>query len=184
MSVWVIYVGGLVPYIPETLFIIGDTRKMITARLLHLISKRKSFPLACLPWSITEFSHAIAPQVPEALCGGSKSPSTVLKSVPKSNVCTIPNFLPPQYCRAWSSESSCNSRLLSFPPLLPYTLIPTPFPSFARNSLGLRAGVLVLVLALQLTSSVTSGLLFQDSGPHCSKEWNEEVQIDIGLYFL
>ena len=47
MSVWVIYVEGLVPYVPETLFIIGDIRKMITAQLLHSISKRKSFPLAC-----------------------------------------------------------------------------------------------------------------------------------------
>ena len=169
MSVWVIYVEGLVPYLPETPFIIGDIRKMITAWLFHSTSKRKSFPLACSSWSITEFSQVMAPQVPEALRGGSKSPSSVLKSVPMSNVCTIPNFLPPRYCRAWRSGTSYNSRLLSFRPLLPSTLIPTPFPSFAKNSTGLRAGVLVLVLALQLTSGVTSGLLFQDSGSHCSK---------------
>ena len=168
MSVRVIYVEGLVPYVPETLFIIGDIKKMITARLLHWISKRQSFPLACLSWSITKFSHVMSPQVPEALHSGSKSPSTVLKSVPMSNVCTIPSSLPPQYCRAWSSRTSHNSHL-SFPPLLPSTLIPTPFPSFARNSTGLRAGVLVLALALQLTSGVTSGLLFQDSDPHCSQ---------------
>lgn len=74
----------------------------------------------------------------------------------------------------WKHNKECNSSLQTTKSLQTCSsLLPSsPFhssslhsdPPSARNSTGLRAGILVLVPALQPTSGVISGQLFQDSG--------------------
>lgn len=114
MGVRVLAVEGLIPCVPETLFDTGDIREIIKTRLLHSISKRKPFPLACYFLSHRWLFPCNVPQNADTPQSGSKSLFESLKMCPCFQ-CVYHSQLPSPNStvgpEVWKHNKECNSSL-------------------------------------------------------------------------